>query len=190
MMIKSDKGNIFNLILMIVITVPITAMIMCKGISNGDGIITTFGAILLFGYVFFCIRYFVFFSKKIVLHSKGCTIKLYHHERFYPWSYYKTIRFEPYNDFFSFTQGLYDSNILFLRKMRKRSPRNPLMYCVLFCPFSSFIVNFKENSGRNLDEKNRMACIFLANKEEFLGIMSEYQVQIENLNNTGDGDVC
>lgn len=183
MVIKSDKGNYFILAVIIVVWTFLISIISHDGISNKNAKTIIFVSLLLFLVVFFCVRYFIFISKTITLTPEGCIIKLFSYKKFYPWSYYKTIRFEPYNDLLSFTQGLYDSKILFLRK-RKKNMINPMLYCIFICPFSGFFVNFSDNMHDvpNSDSKG-MPRILFADKEQFLNLMSKYQIQIDNLDN-------
>jgi hypothetical protein len=75
---------------------------------------------------------------------------------------------------------------VFLRKIKKKSPRNPLLYCVIACPFTGFVVNFSDHMHKTSKYNNKkVPRILLADKEQFLKLLSQYQVQIAD--STGNG---
>lgn len=174
MIIKSSKAYcIFGFILMLVALISVT--IIC--------IDEPFIIFLLIPGYFFAIRWFVSTYSFYIFNKEGCTVKFLHYHKTYKWSDLKTKVVIPL-PWGSASKMPYDECVILSPKkyLHIRRIFRPYEYRIIVHPLQFMVIHFDiKKPYPNKEQKTRTygPDIHVVNKEEFLGKLQEWNVELE-----------
>ena len=164
MIIKSDKGNIVFIIFSYILLSLIGGLFVSE--NNGLTSAVCMGLLVWIIGSIFCIRWYIAVFRKIAIGSSGVTISLFHKIKFYPWDS-MSIYYESYQNQLGLRLQYKGTVILSPRRFKKPKHISPLMYCIVFHPYSFTFIYFYEESIMK-DAPN----VYPVKKQEFLSKMA------------------
>lgn len=164
MIIKSDKGNIVFIIFSYILLSLIGGLFVSE--NNGLTSVVCMGLLVWIIGSIFCIRWYIAVFRKIAIGPSGVTISLFHKIKFYPWDS-MSIYYESYQNQLGLRLQYKGTVILSPRWFKKPKHISPLMYCIVFHPYSFTFINFYEESIMK-DAPN----VYPVKKQEFLSKMT------------------
>lgn len=164
MIIKSDKGNIVFIIFSYLLFSLIGGLFVSE--NNGLTSVVCMGLLVWIAGSIFCIRWYIAVFRKIVIGPSGVTISLFRKIKFYPWDSI-SIYYESYQDQLGLRIQYKGAVVLSPCKFKKPKHIPPLVYCIMFHPYSFLFINFYEESIMK-DAPN----VYPVKKQEFLSKMT------------------
>ena len=168
MTVRSDKSNIFVVAVAFVCGAIVPVMILRDGfLAVGWG--------LLIADLVYCARWTVSIFRTLSFTEAGITVIFWRWKKEIPWNEV-TVRVENYAN--SFLTGRYDcmeSVVFSTKRTHKPASIPPMLYSILFHPFSYVFVDVRESA-------NYVGpMVHPVNKQEFLEILSRFGVEWVNI---------
>lgn len=176
MVIKSSKAYcIFGFILMLAALIVVNVICI-------DAPVILYMFFLIPGYVF-SIRWFISTYSFYELNKEGCTVKFLFYQRTYKWNDLKTKSVIPL-PWGSASRMPYDECVIFSPKKYRHIRRiiRPYEYRIIVHPLQFMVIHFdikKSYSKREQKGGTYGPDIHVVNKEDFLGELRKWGVQLE-----------
>lgn len=166
MTIKSDRGNLLYIAFSYLVFLFVGGLFVVE--NDGLTSVVYMGLCVWIVGSIFCTRWYIAVFREIIIGPSGITISLFHWSQFYSWDL-MSICYESYQDRLGL-RTQYKSAIVFApSKIKKPKYMPPIMYCIIFHPYSFSFIHFYEEK-RSKDAPN----VYPVRKQEFIEKMNTW----------------